>query len=83
MRLVEDIFVLLASKLRFLLVGLLKVVKVLEEQNPRSLLGIVKLSSATGLWDLFLWKGAVPLFVELKRHKLDRISTSQLRWTSS
>ena len=50
MRLVDDVGVFLARKLGLLLVGPLKVVEVLEKQNPRRLLGVVQLRGAAGLF---------------------------------
>ncbi len=39
-----------------------------------------RIDSNKGGWDLFCWKAAIPLFVELKRRAHDHIRKSQIQW---
>ena len=66
MRLVDDGLMFLASKLGLLLLGFLKVVQILEKQNPGGLLGVIQLGGAPGL----VPQNVVDVFESLFEHRI-------------
>lgn len=64
-------------------VGLPDVVDPIElPQKQRGLIGSIraKTGRSGGCWDVFVWKGDIVLFIELKRQKKDSIRETQIQW---
>ena len=64
-------------------VGLPDVVDPIEiPQKQKELIDSIraKTGRSGGCWDVFVWKGDMMLFIELKRQKKDNIRETQIQW---
>ena len=58
-------------------------VELLDEQKQLIESIRSKVGRSGGCWDVFIWKDGIPLFIELKRSKKDKIHPNQNEWLAA